>query len=53
VEERAIAIEARGFTSKHVKTSLHEIPDTPSDVLIRWFLMAVILVSIGLKLWLS
>jgi energy-coupling factor transport system permease protein len=27
VEERAIAIEARGFTSKHVKTSLHEIPD--------------------------
>ncbi len=27
VEERAIAIEARGFTSKKVKTSLHEIPD--------------------------
>ncbi len=53
VEERAIAIEARGFTSRHVKTSLHEIPDTNSDKLVRWFLIAVILVSIGLKLWLS
>ena len=30
VEERAIAIEARGFTSTHVKTSLYDIPDTTS-----------------------
>jgi ABC-type multidrug transport system fused ATPase/permease subunit len=35
VEERAIAIEARGFTSKHAKTSLHEIPDTPFDKSLR------------------
>jgi energy-coupling factor transport system permease protein len=36
VEERAIAIEARGFTSKHVKTSLHEIPDPSFDQMLRW-----------------
>jgi len=53
VEERAIAIEARGFTSKHVKTSLHEIPDTSTDKLLRWFLTALILASIGLRIWLS
>ena len=28
VEERAIAIEARGFTSTRTKTSLYEIPDS-------------------------
>lgn len=53
VEERAIAIEARGFTSKHIKTSLHEIPDTPTDIFLRWFLTTLIAASIGLKLWLS
>ncbi len=53
VEERAIAIEARGFTSKHVKSSLHEIPDTHGDQLLRWLLTAVIIASIGMKLWLS
>ncbi len=31
VEERAIAIEARGFTSTHPKTSLYDIPDTNFD----------------------
>ncbi len=53
VEERAIAIEARGFTSKKVKTSLHEIPDTNSDKIIRWVLIILILISIVLKIWLS
>lgn len=53
VEERAIAIEARGFTSKHVKTSLHEIPDSAFDKSLRWVLFALIIVSIGLNLWLS
>ncbi len=52
VEERAIAIEARGFTSKHVKTSLHEIPDSAFDKVIRWVLLALIIVSIGLNIWL-
>ena len=51
--ERAIAIEARGFTSTKTKTSLHEIPDTKFDKTIRWILAAFILVSLILRLWLS
>jgi len=51
VEERAIAIEARGFTSKKVKTSLHEIPDSKLDQVIRWGLVILVVVSIILN-WL-
>jgi len=51
VEERAIAIEARGFTSKKVKTSLYEIPDRNSDKIIRWGLIILVLLSIVLKIW--
>ena len=53
VEERAIAIEARGFTSKKEKTSLHEIPDSRLDQVIRWGLVIFVVISIALKLWLS
>src|SRR5215216_4656524 len=53
VEERAIAIEARGFTSTHVKTSLHEIPDNISDKIIRWMLVILVIASLALRLWLS
>ena len=53
VEERAIAIEARGFTSKKVKTSLYEIPDHNADKILRWFLIILVLISIVLKIWLS
>jgi energy-coupling factor transport system permease protein len=53
VEERAIAIEARGFTSKNAKTSLHEIADAHSDKIIRWILVLLVVVSIVLKIWLS
>jgi len=53
VEERAIAIEARGFTSTHTKTSLHEIPDTNTDKFIRWALVAVTLAALISNLWLS
>ena len=53
VEERAIAIEARGFTSTHVKTSLHDIPDTNSDKVIRWMLVLLVIVSLVLRIWLS
>jgi energy-coupling factor transport system permease protein len=53
VEERAIAIEARGFTSKNSKTSLHEIPDTRLDRGLRWILGALVLASIAFNLWLS
>lgn len=53
VEERAIAIEARGFTSTRSKTSLHEIPDTKLDKTLRWVLAVFVLVSLALRLWLS
>ena len=51
VEERAIAIEARGFTSKKVKTSLYEIPDPTSDKIIRWILVILVVISTGLNIW--
>jgi energy-coupling factor transport system permease protein len=53
VEERAIAIEARGFTSPHIKTFLHEVPDTISDRIIRWMLVILVVTSITSRLWLS
>lgn len=53
VEERAIAIEARGFTSTRAKTSLHEIPDPGSEKVIRWLLVFLVIISLVLRLWLS
>ncbi|HAV77375.1 MAG TPA: hypothetical protein DCX53_08480 [Anaerolineae bacterium] len=53
VEERAIAIEARGFTSTRVKTSLNSIPDTNKDKLIRWSLIVIIIVTLASRIWLS
>jgi energy-coupling factor transport system permease protein len=53
VEERAIAIEARGFTSRHPKTFLHQIPDTRRDQVIRWVLTALVVLTILLRVWLS
>lgn len=53
VEERAIAIEARGFTSTRVKTSLHEIPDTNLDKALRWALLGLVIISLAFRLWLS
>lgn len=53
VEERAIAIEARGFTSTRPKTSLYDIPDTNFDRTLRWILIALVITTIALRLWLS
>jgi len=53
VEERAIAIEARGFTSTHIKTSLHDIPDSNLDKVIRWCMVVLVLIALILKIWLS
>lgn len=53
VEERAIAIEARGFTSPHKKTSLHEIPDSGFDRVLRWVLLLLVVAVIAVKIWLS
>lgn len=51
VEERAIAIEARGFTSTHVKTSLHDVPDTGLDKALRWFLVVLVIITLILRIW--
>lgn len=51
VEERAIAIEARGFTSTHKKTYLHEVPDTNLDRAIRTILIALIIVAVVWRVW--
>jgi energy-coupling factor transport system permease protein len=53
VEERAIAIEARGFTSTRPKTFLREIPDSRLDRIIRWSLVTLIIIAFGLRIWLS
>lgn len=47
VEERAIAIEARGFTSSRPKTSLYEIPDSALDKALRWGLVALVVASLA------
>ena len=47
VEERAIAIEARGFTSTRAKTSLYEIPDSSMDKVLRWGLILLIIASMA------
>ncbi|MBN1450388.1 MAG: energy-coupling factor transporter transmembrane protein EcfT [Anaerolineales bacterium] len=53
VEERAIAIEARGFTSTRAKTSLYEIPDSSLDKVLRWGLILLIVASIASRFWLA
>lgn len=53
VEERAIAIEARGFTSTHAKTFLHEVPDTQIDKILRWLLILLVIASLAFRIWLS
>jgi energy-coupling factor transport system permease protein len=50
VEERAIAIEARGFTSPLPKTALREVPDSRLDGLLRWGLAALVLASLVARL---
>lgn len=46
VEERAIAIEARAFNSKHKETSLVEIPDSETQIRLRVVLLVLTLCSI-------
>jgi len=53
VEERAIAIEARAFNSPRPKTSLIEIPDTTAEKGVRWIFVALMILALGSRLWLS
>lgn len=51
VEERAIAIEARGFTSPRPKTFLRQIPDTRFDKSLRIALVLLVVAAGALRLW--
>ena len=51
VEERAIAIEARAFTSPVKKTSLRTIMDTSAEQYARWMLLFVVIIAIGYRIW--
>lgn len=53
VEERAIAIEARGFRLARPRTSLTVVPDSPAQNAVRIALIVVTLLVIGARLWLS
>ena len=53
VEERAIAIEARAFNSKHKETSLIEIPDSQIQRFARVGMVVFALSAIVIKIWLS
>jgi len=53
VEERAIAIEARAFSSTLPKTSLRLIPDSRFDKVIRWVFVLLMIAAITSRLWLS
>jgi len=51
VEERAIAIEARGFHAARRKTSLVEIEDRPLERALRWLCLVALLLAIVSSLW--
>mgnify|MGYP005814185661 CR=1 FL=1 len=53
VEERAIAIEARGFSAKTAKTSLIEVSERPSEVRLRWGLVILLALVLSFPLWRS
>jgi len=51
VEERALAIEARGFSHPGVKTSLVEIPEAGWEKFARWTLLLAAAAMIGFRVW--
>jgi energy-coupling factor transporter transmembrane protein EcfT len=50
VEERAIAIEARGFNSSRKETALIEIPDTRGQQLMRRVFVVLMVLSIFVRI---
>jgi energy-coupling factor transporter transmembrane protein EcfT len=52
VEERSIAIEARAFQSSNRKSSLYEISDSIEQQIIRYLLLALVILLIIIRLWL-
>lgn len=52
VEERALTLEARGFSSKGSTTSLVRIPDTAVDRTLRALTYAAIVIALAVRIWL-
>jgi energy-coupling factor transport system permease protein len=51
VEERAIALEARGFGAQRAKSSLITLTDSTIQRLWRWGLCLLTLLALGAKVW--
>ncbi len=51
VDERAMALEARSFFSKQMKTSYRELRDTRLQVRLRLGLLVIGLLTAGLEVW--
>lgn len=52
VEERALTLEARGFSARGAKTSLVVVPDTSADRVIRALVYIGLLAAIAVRIWL-
>jgi energy-coupling factor transport system permease protein len=50
VEERAIAIEARGFNSRREETSIIQIPDTKTQIVLRRIFVVTMLLSVIVRI---
>lgn len=51
VEQRAVALETRGFSRRGPRTSLEEVPDTHWERFVRFFFLGAAWFFIGRRLW--
>jgi energy-coupling factor transport system permease protein len=49
VEEQAMALEARAFSAPARRTVLRAFPDSPAQRALRWVLLAILLLVVGLS----
>lgn len=50
VDERTLALEARSFNAAGPKTSLHDVPDTALDRLLRWGTALLLVAVVAVRL---
>lgn len=51
VEERALALEVRGFSAPYQKTSLYELADTPEQRAVRWGMILLAGLALAAGIW--
>lgn len=51
VEERALALEARAWAAQRPKTTLRTVPDSALDHQLRWGVITLAVLALGLALW--